>query len=466
MRINLLPNQNNMFLLEGYTRPAMKQAKGISSGEGLYACSIIFDNTSGKILAAKDHSCAAGKRGFCKHVAALAYKLVEATMSCSVELPKSISCTQVRQQWGIPSIRASQDPEKELMKRRPLQEIVFEKHLVQRDKSGGRKRKLPVELSCGYSSRPNGEPAVDNERVTKLCDDLASSKCPKVVSEILKLNFVKEKENVSVDKSCFAISDPIQVCQNKGNVTEVAQRSSEWFSKRIGKITSSKAPAVIGLQGKREFQETWDCIENKKAEPSKNFRNFHRGIIYEDEASECFASESAAVVEKCGLFILESDQFYGASPDRTFLGETCKTLVDIQTGKQVSLSGLCLLEIKTRSEGNLEPLASVTGAHVAQIQLQEECAQANVCILQSYVPESKKSKYFLIRKNNNFINALKICCNAIRRKCKIDIISQDNMLAQRLQGQVPSFENLLPLRQWANEIAQSCSEVFFQSSDG
>ena len=177
-------------------------------------------------------------------------------MSCSVELPKSISCTQVHQQWGIPSIRASQDPEKELMKRIPLQEIVFEKHLLQRDKSGGRKRKFPVKVSCGYTSRPNGEPAVDNVRVTKLCDDLASSKCPKVVSEILKLNSVKEKENVSVDKSCVAICD--SVCRNKENVTEVglpvAQRCSEWFSKRIGKITSSKAPAVNGLQGKREFQ--------------------------------------------------------------------------------------------------------------------------------------------------------------------------------------------------------------------
>ena len=127
-----------------------------------------------------------------------------------------------------------------------------------------------------------------------------------------------------------------------------------------------------------------------------------------------------------------------------------KTLVDIKTGKQVSLSGLCLLEIKTHSEGNLEPLSSVTGVHAAQIQLQEECAEANVCILQSCVPESKKSKYFLIRKNNNFINALKLCCNAILRKNKIDITSQDNILAQKLQGlsnQVPSFENLLPLRQ-------------------
>ena len=149
--------------VQGYTRPAMKQAKGISFGEGLYACSVIFDKTSGKILAAKDHSCAAGKRGFCKHVAALAYKLVKATVSCIVKLPKSISCTQVRQQWGIPSIRASQDPENELVKRMPLPEIVFEKHLLQRDKSGERKPKLPVEVYCRDTSRPNGKPAVDND---------------------------------------------------------------------------------------------------------------------------------------------------------------------------------------------------------------------------------------------------------------------------------------------------------------
>ena len=256
----------------------------------------------------------------------------------------------------------------------------------------------------------------------------------------------------------------MEVCQNIDNVTEVAQRSSEWFSKRIGKITLSKAPAVIGLQEKGEFQETWDCNRSKKAEPSKNVRNFHRGIVFEDEASKCFASESAAVVEKCGLYVLESDQFYGASPDRTFLGDTCKTLVDIKTGEQVSLFGLCPLETKTRAEGNLEPLSSVTGAHVAQIQSQEECAQPNVCILQSYVPENRKSNYFLIRKNNNFINAFKVCCNTILSNSKIDIISLDTILAQKLQGmsnQVPSFENLLPVRQWANELVRSCLEVFF-----
>ena len=33
-----------MFLLEGYTRPAMKQAKGINSGSGVYSCIVEIDH--------------------------------------------------------------------------------------------------------------------------------------------------------------------------------------------------------------------------------------------------------------------------------------------------------------------------------------------------------------------------------------------------------------------------------------
>ena len=44
--------EDGAFLLEGYTRPAMRQAKGISSGQRLFKCTILF-NKSGEILAAK-----------------------------------------------------------------------------------------------------------------------------------------------------------------------------------------------------------------------------------------------------------------------------------------------------------------------------------------------------------------------------------------------------------------------------
>lgn len=339
-------------------------------------------------MAAKDLFCAAGKRRFCKHVAALAYKLVEATRSECKQLPKPISGTQVCQQWGIPSFKASQDPEKEVIKRQPLHEIMFEKNILSRDKSGGRKRKCPVEVNTEYSSRPKGEPAVDTERIEKLCDDLAASKCPKMVSEILELNLVKVK-----DDECVILDNSVQLCKEKENVNDgrppVTQKGSEWFTKRIGKVTSSKRPSVIGLQGKREFLETWDCIKNKKTELSKRFRNYERGIKFEAEAAENFAVESTAAVYECGVYCLESDQNYGVSPDGTFRGETCRSLKEVKTGRHGTLCGLCLLEIQTRAEGNLEPLASVTGAHVAQVQLQQECVPVNACILQSYVSENK-----------------------------------------------------------------------------
>ena len=111
----------------------MKQAKGISSGTGIYSCLVVFDKITGNIIAARDRSCAAGRRGYCKHIAALCYKLVEAKMSSAKELPRALSCTEIKQQWGIPSVKAQQDPEKELMKKKPLQDITFEKKLLIRD---------------------------------------------------------------------------------------------------------------------------------------------------------------------------------------------------------------------------------------------------------------------------------------------------------------------------------------------
>ena len=150
----MLPD-HDMFLLEGHTRPAMKQVKRIFTGKGIYSCSLLLSKETGKIIAAKDKSYAAGKRGFCKHIAALAYKLVEAKMSGATELPKPISCTDVRQQWGLPTtIKAQQDPEKEVMKRDPLHEIVFEKHTLTRDNLGKKKkRKLPSEIGIATTAQ-------------------------------------------------------------------------------------------------------------------------------------------------------------------------------------------------------------------------------------------------------------------------------------------------------------------------
>ena len=179
MRINL--KTERYFLLEGYTRQSMKTSKGIAKGEGIYRCLVIFSLKTGQIVRARDYSCPAGKRGYCKNIAALSYKLVECIMARKTSLPKSFSCTQINKQWGIPSLRTEQDPEREPMKRVPLQEINFVRQKLERDLAGGRKRKLPNETTSSYTSKLIGEPPIDQVRFSKLEKDLKKSKTQSIL---------------------------------------------------------------------------------------------------------------------------------------------------------------------------------------------------------------------------------------------------------------------------------------------
>ncbi|PFX22741.1 hypothetical protein AWC38_SpisGene12703 [Stylophora pistillata] len=144
----------------------------------------------------------------------------------------------------------------------------------------------------------------------------------------------------------------------KENTATLKQRSEIWFSERVGKVTSSKAPALFGLQGKKEFMETWDCVLNKEEEPSKNFRNFQRGIIFKSYAVECFQLDSSAEVRECGLFLFERERRFEASPDRIFHGGTGKGLMDMKNGAKIELTGLCLLETLTIARVKYQRTAS------------------------------------------------------------------------------------------------------------
>ena len=61
------------------------------------------------------------------YIAALAYKLADCAMAEKDSLPANLTCIQIKKQWGLPSLRAEQDPEKERLKRQPLQNITFQR---------------------------------------------------------------------------------------------------------------------------------------------------------------------------------------------------------------------------------------------------------------------------------------------------------------------------------------------------
>ena len=345
--------QRKYFVLEGYTRPSMKSSKGISHGGGLYHCTILYSLDSGEILRAKDDNCPAGKRGYCKHVAALAYKLVDSVMTKKAALPQTLTCTQIKQQWGLPSLRAEQDPEKEKMKRVPLQDITFSCQKLDRDVEGCRKRKLPCETNSSYSSKPLEEPTISKADFTKLESDLDQSSSASTLLYVLK-------SSLKVESLSAAQSTPaVETYQAKQHVSRVnsnemidtpKQGSKAWHQLRVGKITSSKLPALVGLSGTTRFLQSGCNVRSKIEEERRQFANFDRGIIFEQVAANHFYEISGLDLEECPfVHHHRHPEIFGASPDRTFVSNQF-FLKDI-SGTLIPIAGNFILEIKTRAFG-------------------------------------------------------------------------------------------------------------------
>ena len=68
-----------------------------------------------------------------------------------------------------------------------------------------------------------------------------------------------------------------------------------------------------------------------------------------------------------------------------------------------------LLEVKTRAEGSSSPLQSLDTVpqYFVQCQLQMLCTDAEFCILQSYHPEPKISKFFIVKHSNTLTAIIK-----------------------------------------------------------
>ena len=119
-------------------------------------------------------------------------------MSSAKKLNQSLSRAEIRQQWEIPSLKAQQDPEKEVMKKKPLHEIKFAQHVLTRDQTGGRKRKVPLEVNSSYMSKHAGEPAIDTAHVEAFKKALANSKSSVRVAKFICLN--RSPTQPSLDK--------------------------------------------------------------------------------------------------------------------------------------------------------------------------------------------------------------------------------------------------------------------------
>ena len=146
-----------------------------------------------------------------------------------------------------------------------------------------------------------------------------------------------------------------------------------------------------------------------------------------------FEKISNCKTEKCGFFLHPTGTGYGSSPDA--LGPL----------------GI-LLEVKTRAEGSSGPLESLEKFphYNLQCQLQMLCTGAEFCILQSYHPESKTSKFFIIKYNNTLMTFIKEIVDCIfDENHMLDWDHTESVqlqtFAKQILEKVPNFELLRPL---------------------
>jgi len=105
-------------------------------------------------------------------------------------------------------------------------------------------------------------------------------------------------------------------------MSQIEQRSNEWYEQRLGRFTGSEIHKLMGIKGLGltgegyAFEKACELVFGRNEEDSFVSFDMQRGIQYEPLAFECFNrlnEENFIVATQCEFF--EYDTFAGASPD-------------------------------------------------------------------------------------------------------------------------------------------------------
>jgi len=102
----------------------------------------------------------------------------------------------------------------------------------------------------------------------------------------------------------------------------IEQRTSDWFSIRLGKVTASRISDVMaktktGYSASRKNYMTQLLLERLTGQKEESYTNaaMQHGIDTEPEAREAYESQTFNIVTECGFFDSEEIKMSGASPD-------------------------------------------------------------------------------------------------------------------------------------------------------
>ena len=150
-------------------------------------------------------------------------------------------------------------------------------------------------------------------------------------------------------------------------LSELEQRSPEWFAERSKRLTASNFGSAAGIKGAYKSRAAlWRIQTGREVVEVNEWMLF--GTQYEPVAKFAYEVLSGNVVDDCGLIVHPDNDFLGCSPDGI-------------------IASVGVLETKCRSR---EPHESISDQFMAQIQGQLACTKMEQCHFQSWSPTGQR----------------------------------------------------------------------------
>ena len=309
-------------------------------------------NKAGEVMSAQC-TCKAGANGYCKHVGALLYTILDFSESGLKQIPPNTSCTEKPQQWHKPAQRISNVPVL-------FKDILMIKHDYDGDKRQKTEKRIQRKNAKeAYSSCPSFAQRVTRDQIIDLCQEL--KKLPKesnaVIIKLLQGNDCKpvtvKKIEDNFAKHAVHVDHDYVPGRHKRYATQMEEEASEcelnqFFKQDLICCSEGNECEPLDINFSSDIVISHSVIISNLPEPVMETgmaAETHIAVIYEENL------EVANVQSNDDFTIPNPSQSY---PDDLDLTEENFILVCKECMKSIKITedGINTVEEKTRGQSS------------------------------------------------------------------------------------------------------------------
>ena len=380
VELNFVPSMNVM-LVRGKVEKSFDRGVITGKSKTTYDSYVITEKHSGTILGGRCE-CKAGN-GYCKHIAAMLFMLLDYQRCGKEFLPDEKSKTEQRQQWHQPKVQGSACIK--------FSQLDFAAYNFDKDMSMNPKRQQKD--YSDYQSCPQGMNCVTRDKIKVLSDTLSSlGRGHHLVNALESNNFepvrlaettskaadsvpdtfdiaIPVKETVNIVKNDISLkynleadafkfySEHVCVDEEKGksisDATVGQSRTATWKEERCKRITASNFHAVV----ERKKADVSKLVQNLCQIKSFSNKHTHWGKQGEPVALAAYKQKKEAQ----GFKVTTKDLGLVINPSYPYLGASLDAFVKLEKDGQATYGAV---EIKTLSKYahlSLQQAAEVPG---------------------------------------------------------------------------------------------------------